>query len=67
MQSKNDGMEKRGVVAYGWTPPAGSQVSTQKNKTFRECVAQPIDENKLDKLDNDFMKEASEIVARRKK
>jgi len=63
--NKPEGMEKRGVVAYGWTPPAGSSVDTTKGKTWRDC--KKAAGSNVEDLDSDFTKRAAEASRKKPK
>lgn len=53
--SSDTGLEKRGVVEYGWTPPPDSPVSVEPGSTLDQDKLASADAA-LDALDNDVAK-----------
>lgn len=57
-----EGMEKRGVVARGWTPPAGCGVRVEPGKTLRECRKTPDGDRPAAELEKDAAKRLADAA-----
>lgn len=65
MPSSSHGMEKRGVIAYGWTPPTGSRTNVVPGKTYQESKeAAALREKELAELEDDALKRLADEFSR---
>lgn len=63
--NRDEEQEKRGVIQYGWTPPAGSRVKLGRHSQAYNELVGGNDQLLVDELDDDITRRLADDVQKK--